>query len=296
MKNSSIIIFSLCCFITINSYSAQEPRKKRPQVVVHNDNRQQFLQTIATDGNSLRTTTKTLSGISDTPYRDVALSTNSLSPIDSNKQRNKPSVAVVNSNHHSVSQQAHVSRTLLDPEIDIEEIIGSPSMTAQNSLKGSFLTRFFNFAGRGTYIMSGIALTYGTILAKLFYGAYALANNQTWSSWRKDVPLAALSNVEQQVAQELFSTIQTHYANAPTSACFLSPLVHFINDVDAELVQLHSFVKIHAWIEYLKLSSFFPKQEDEQRTALEKIKRLEFIKQALINWVGEYKVPSRTRL
>ncbi|MCX5922307.1 MAG: hypothetical protein NTX86_03190 [Candidatus Dependentiae bacterium] len=140
-------------------------------------------------------------------------------------------------------------------------------------------------------IVGFLGITYSTLLARLLYTSYyVISSNDTWASWKGQMTISMLNKIEAQTAQELLAAIQTRYANAPATACFLSPLVYFINDIDGELQQLSNFLRLHRSLDYFKMSFLFPEQAEARTTAKERIARLEYLKTVVLKYVSEYKV------
>lgn len=196
-------------------------------------------------------------------------------------------------NAHIISQNATQTHDNLLPEEQLPTNNAhayKPYMQSYSSWLAACLPPILWQSQGVRYILGGIGLFYAGFMAKLLYTShYTIADNTTWSAWKSQMPLEAMRPHEKAVAQELFAAIQDFYIHAPINACFLSPLVHFINDIDAELNRLTTFISMHKIIEKLNLSFMFPQQQEALHIAHEKIERLGYFKHIVINWVGEYK-------
>lgn len=141
------------------------------------------------------------------------------------------------------------------------------------------------------YVFAGLGICYAALMIKLLHTSFfTLAKNNTWSSWKTSISIENMAANEKQFAQELFTAIQNAYVHAPVNAHFLSPLVHFINDSDKELCQLKTFIALHKKINSSPIACIFPRQQKALEIAQEKIQRLEYFKNIIINWVGEYRI------
>lgn len=275
-------------------------------VIFFNNNRHRIIQTVSGDQEyEIRTTTQSRARNPAQRYLQVRAAQNYANeqsedlrigteiPAATNQATSpngeSASITFINDNTHNITQ-----RTRLEPVVtgdttmkEIDDITIRPQQEKSSSLP--FLAPVTSFLGKATYLIGGLLLGYGAVLAKLYYDSYEITQENTWSSWQAQIPIETLQINEQQVAQNLFQTMQQHYASKTATVQFLSPLIYFINDVDAELSFLRRFLALHGWLAYLKISSIFPGQDDTQKMATEKIYRLEYLKQIVINYVGEYK-------
>lgn len=207
-------------------------------------------------------------------------------------QSDSSNATMIIDNAHAINQTA-THTTTRTHSIDPHAMQSRDN--AQSNLNSSWFAAFIPpiIAQSSTiqYFLGAVGLSYAVVMTKLLHSSYFVLNKKdTWSSWQADIAIETMHSDEKQFAQDLFAALQSRYINAPINACFLSPLVHFINDVDTELAQLTTFISLHKAIKKFNFMFMFPKQEDELRIAHEKIRRLEYYKTIIINWVGEYKV------
>ena len=67
-----------------------------------------------------------------------------------------------------------------------------------------------------------------------------------------------LHQPQQEVATNVLTAIQRQYATPEQFDDFVSPLVAFVHDVDAEIIQLRQLLNLHTWINRLRISFLFP--------------------------------------
>lgn len=143
--------------------------------------------------------------------------------------------------------------------------------------------------------LSGALIGYGYIWYKLVSLNYALAQNINWSKWHDTVTLEELlARPQQELATDLLTAIQRQYTTPDKFDDVISPLVSFVQDVDTEINELHQIVQLHTWIDRLRISFLFPKQTLLVSQAQEKIHRLTYLKNLLLQWVSQNKVARLT--
>lgn len=144
-------------------------------------------------------------------------------------------------------------------------------------------------------VLSGALIGYGYVWYTLVSLNYALAENTNWSTWHDTLTLEELlAKPQQDVATDLLTAIQRQYTTPEKFDDIISPLVSFVRDVDTEVMQLHQIVKLHSWIDRLRISFLFPKQSLLVSQAQEKIHRLTYLKNLLLHWVSQNKVARLT--
>ena len=201
--------------------------------------------------------------------------------------------AIFIDNAHAINQISIQSTThsrSYEPELP-ELSTNAPASWASPSWLAALMPPIIYQSTAIQIFFGSIGLSYAALMAKLLHaGHLVFTKNNTWSSWKISTPIETMHAQEKQFAQELFAAMQTKYINAPVNANFLSPLVYFMNDINAELTQLNSFISLHTTIDRFNVTFMFPKQDEALAFANEKIRRLEYFKTVIINWVGEYKV------
>ena len=273
-------------------YASNPPLESSSRVIIYNNHK--ISQTITTSSNEYpsrnrypghtknETTTHRVNITPLLPKTDSATDT--------------PTLAVDNT--HTIKQNAHHAATYtrsIDPLLPDEVLPASNEHNYKLSIPNpswlaAFIPPIITQSSSIQYALGGLCLGYVAFMAKLLHTSYfTLTKNNTWSSWNATVPIETIRSHEKEFAKELFNALQNFYINAPINACFLSPLVHFINDVDKELNQLTTFISMHKVIDKLHLMFIFPLQQKALDIAHEKTQRLEYFKSIIINWVGEYK-------
>lgn len=287
--NHCLIIAS----IIISAYTfPTTPPAATSRVIIYNNHK--ITQTVTTKSNGLNTApsknrypghTKNESTTHRVAIAPVA------APAQPTGDCSQAQEAIIIDNTHTISQDAThatINTHSIDPLMPNEVL--PANHLAKSSWLAALIPPIIANSRPAHYFLSSLGLGYVAILAKLVHTSYVtLAKLTTWSSWQPGIAIETMQLHEKQYAQELFTALQTRYINAPINAHFLSPLVHFINDVDAELSKLAAFISLHNTIDKFNLTFMFPKQKEALNLAHEKIKRLEYFKSIIINWVGEYK-------
>ena len=293
--NYRIIISCLAIGSTQVSTLHGEPENQTSRVLIYNNHK--ITQTVTTSSNEYDTTPNRYPGHTKnetTTHRvDITPAGTATPKTDSSSLP----ITIID-NTHAINQTATHSTTKTrsaDPLLP-DEIIPAGNEHNYTSWKpgsswlAACIPPIIAQSPAAQYLLGSLGLSYAALMAKLLHTSYfVLTKTDTWSSWKSSITIEAMHPQEKQFAQELFTALQNQYLNAPVNACFLSPLVHFINDLDAELGQLTTFISLHKTIDKFNLTFMFPKQESELHLAREKIKRLEYFKTIIINWVGEYK-------
>lgn len=126
---------------------------------------------------------------------------------------------------------------------------------------------------------TGLAAAYLGMCAHLFYKGWKLLKKDSWALWHEEVSLQALYQLPQKtVAQELFSALIEHYPEAYNSVDAVS---RFVNDINTEIYHLEKFRTLHTVLDLLNLDIIFPRQKDKMLAALERIERLNYLKQVI---------------
>lgn len=132
---------------------------------------------------------------------------------------------------------------------------------------------------------------YSYIWYQLLYYAYQTLKTDTWSCWEGNLTNEMLKFIpEHELGKKLVVAAQEKYQTSATISDLLTPLVYFLRDIEQEIKNLESFTSLHAWLNTLKLSWFFPSQKSLLSLAQEKCERLHFIKVIFIRWVTDYKL------
>lgn len=143
--------------------------------------------------------------------------------------------------------------------------------------------------------LTGALIGYGYVWYKLVSLNYALGQNTNWSTWHDTLTLEELlARAQHDLARDLLTAIQRHYTTPEKLDDIIGPLISFVRDVDTEILQLHQIVNVHTWIDRLRISFLFPKQSLLVSQAQDKIHRLTYLKNLLLNWVSEHKVARLT--
>ena len=150
----------------------------------------------------------------------------------------------------------------------------------------NFLYRKRYFIG-SSIILGGYALTCNYFVKANKY----LERTDTWASWRLDTPVDLLITIPQtELAKELILEIQRRYSNAQNPTDFISPLIAFVQAIDAEIVMIKQYAGIYRWITRLHLQAVFPINQKQFNLLGEKYKKLIYLKNIFLSWAAEYKI------
>lgn len=144
---------------------------------------------------------------------------------------------------------------------------------------------------KGFLFFGSLISVYAVLLARLLYLEYFLSNSSHWSLWKHETPRNQLCLYPQkELAKELLFAIQQRYHTSTTLTDFFTPLICFFNFIEQEKKLLQQFITMHRLLDKVWLRRIFPTQHELCKTAQKRLKRLDFLKQLLINWLAEYKV------
>jgi hypothetical protein len=198
--------------------------------------------------------------------------------------RNQTMVSITNQNDHVIIQNNSQKQTVQRRPKKHSEDLKVPANPSWYAMITSGLSN-----NKFALVLGALGLGWATMVAKLLYTSYAIAQYDGWGTWYGHLALEnGYQGDQAALAQKLFIEIQKRYQNKNIN--FLSPLVHFMNDIDEETQFLKNFIHIHELLTATKLSMVFPSQLDVQATALVRIARLEFLKNVVIAYAAEYKV------
>jgi len=144
-------------------------------------------------------------------------------------------------------------------------------------------------------IGTSIVGTYTYLLYKALRGNSYLAQDDSWFSWEKELSMGQLLSIPQkELAQRLLTQVQHRYLNAANPTDFLSPLINFMRDIEAEINQLRIYNRIYKWTETINLSNILPFNKKRFKNIQEKIQRLLYFKNIFSSWVAHYKMVRNT--
>jgi len=325
MKSLKII----CCIVIVQSVIAathqQHPSQPTPiGITIHSTNNNQpkvtsqvicgrtvTVESVAHFSDSTRSSHHTASSAQTVlaPQENSSCSTDCTGPCSQASQSLPPQLTVNLVENHSPKYELNTSVDMSKPEqqqtrakqthVQFDPILPEETLPSgakpiyQNASQVPALPSW-TLSSMGLLaakLCVGAGICYSAVLAKMLYTSYVtLAKNDTWSSWKQNIPINLLNNTESQLTKELFADIQAKYTDAHNETSFLNPLVHFYNDIDAETAQLLNFLKLHDWLNHLKIAPIFPRQHESLHLAAKKIKRLEMLKKLVIKSIAEYKV------
>ncbi|CDK30712.1 hypothetical protein [Candidatus Babela massiliensis] len=139
--------------------------------------------------------------------------------------------------------------------------------------------------------MTALTSSYILINAKLIYLNYKLANENCWSKWRLNSTMEELYRVPQAIfAQDLLKDIQNTYTQIGNMTDYVTPLSTFIKDVDTEINNINTYIRMIKFLHKTKVRKFFIYNTKIYDQAPERLNRLLFIKNTFLSWLAEHKI------
>lgn len=274
-----------CLLISLFSCGVASSAKE-PHMICNNYNQHTIIQSIAgKDGVTLQHVTI---GRKESEKNNVTeFQPNNMHPAHDDSDRLAPTHSWTNENaqHITLNADQSTQNKLDTPLLDKVGPGGIVLIAQQSANASSYVYKSLTLLG----ITIGIAYT--ALVAKLLYASHVtLEKTDTWALWKQDVPDEVLLTGQIDIAQELYAEIQARYAKEQDTAAFLTPLVHFVNDVDTQIDQLEQLVKLHETLTYYKIALIFPAQQEALTQAAQKINRLQILKQFMVKSISQYKV------
>jgi uncharacterized protein YlbG (UPF0298 family) len=150
----------------------------------------------------------------------------------------------------------------------------------------SFLFNKRYFLGT-TAVLGGYIYTCAYIVKANKY----LEKADNWINWRSDIPFDILITTPQnELAKELILEIQRRYSNAQNPTDFISPLILFIQTIDAEMDTIKNYTDVYWLITKMHVQMLLPINQKQFSTLHEKYKKLLYLKNIFLSWAAEYKV------
>jgi hypothetical protein len=174
------------------------------------------------------------------------------------------------------------------PESAVSDPKNQTIKTSQSSLQGliSWIKELPNnvFTLKTGAFLAGTAAVGYTILWIKFLHYTALAKKSNgWGSLQEHVPPQHLISIPLlNLAEGLIEEIKKKYIAVSLTESI--PL--FTLEVEEEIEELQSFLTFYEWLDYFKLSFFFPNKKKLVTRAKLKIQRLMIFNEALTQWVN----------
>lgn len=126
---------------------------------------------------------------------------------------------------------------------------------------------------------SGVTL-WTTVCIKLLVGAYHAKRTDTWGAWKEAIPEEILKELPQEeLANELMLTIATRYhVEEKNHFSDFAVFASFFHDIDIELDRLQKYIRLHEWLSAHYLGRIFPAQAIALEMAVQKIRRLAYLR------------------
>ncbi len=146
-------------------------------------------------------------------------------------------------------------------------------------------------AYRHYIIAATAAALYGTCYYKLYAGQRYLASTTSWSTWQNRYSTDTFCAFEpEKLAPNLIHDIQMEYATQANPTDFITPMVHFLTALHAELATCTQLLTWHTWISRLRLCRLFPCINCNPDALKDRIARLHRIKKIFLHWVATYNI------
>lgn len=136
-----------------------------------------------------------------------------------------------------------------------------------------------------------VSFVYCAIYYKISLTNKLLNTKDAWLNWKSDITFSKLlSESPKDLTQDLINDIQKKYTDQKNPTNFISPLVAFTNDINNEVTELESYVKIVNSIESCKLNKMYPTiTQNKIDEAKEKINKLIYLKNIFTQWSVDFK-------
>lgn len=172
----------------------------------------------------------------------------------------------------------------------IHQIVSMDTKTGKMHLdtNANFVPTPFDWPGTFTLCTQIAGAAYVSLFTYLLYKGYRLLRTDSWALWHEEVTLQALYQLPQKtVANELLTAIKAQYPHAYNA---VDAVARFIEAANQEIYHLEKFRTIHMTLDLLNLSIILPRQKDKLQAALERIERLNYLKQVI--WFASIETPA----
>lgn len=207
--------------------------------------------------------------------------------LTQNLNRQSQPINIVN-----LSISATELKQMLSTLHQVETLQTSSYKTSQETLQ-NLGTTFSDYINKYKYWLPITIVTcaYCSLFYKITYAHTILNSKNSWSNWKSNLTFdKLLSTTQKDLALELITEIQKKYMDTQNPTNFITPMVNFINDINAEMQELEKYVKIINLIKTVKLQSIYPIISDQKLSqAKEKINKLVYIKNIFSEWSVEFK-------
>ena len=206
-----------------------------------------------------------------------------------NFKRNSQPINIVNL---SFSASASEMKQLLSTLHQLETNQNSTYQTGKETLQ-NVGTTFNDLIFKYKYWLTITAATciYCSIFYKMAHANRLLNSTDSWCNWKSDLTFAKLlSTSQKELAQELIGDIQKKYTDPQNPTNFVTPMVNFVNELNNEIQELETYVKMVNLIKMARLKTIYPIiSDDKLDQAKEKINKLAYIKNIFSEWSVEFK-------
>lgn len=140
-------------------------------------------------------------------------------------------------------------------------------------------------------LVSSLIGIYSYLWIQFFKARWRLLRSESWCNWHAEYSMEELIQLSQkQLALDLLTTIQQRYQTDHDVTDFLSPLMHFLQEINHELAIFSFCINRYATLQKLYLTVLFPFQGCFIDRAQEAHQRLLYLKNIFLSWITEYKI------
>ncbi len=152
-------------------------------------------------------------------------------------------------------------------------------------------------AGRGLYerryivaLCVALGAYFCTYIFVMNANAY-LARTDTWAAWKNDVKPELFCSLNQDdLAKELILEIQRRYSSAENPTDFITPLVDFVRDIDAEILTTGKLSTFYAWLSWFHAQDVLAIDKKCFENVALTHKKVVHIKNTFLLWAAHYKI------
>lgn len=158
--------------------------------------------------------------------------------------------------------------------------------------------RATGFITQRKYLLLAFSCSLGYIwLCHLCVKANAfIARVDTWSTWKRIYSFDELSHFDHaELTKELLIDIQRRYINHNNPTDFISPLIMFVREIEAELTILKRIQLLSRWSKRLFLTKILPLNSEVISHIDERLARLAFVNNLFLLWAAQYALEHNKR-
>jgi hypothetical protein len=142
---------------------------------------------------------------------------------------------------------------------------------------------------KSTTFLGVAALSMCCGITFLLWAEYQLNHAQAWACWQPAATASVTTAVSEQLAPALFTEIKNrYYKQGQTVLHVIDPIIAFMQACDKELWLADWIITLRGYCSRLSMIAGVMNNETALHNALDKQKRLQFLKQVMVMHLSEY--------